>query len=328
MNWKYILLILLALLIIVPTALYFGSLDWSRQHRTRVAALPLLTNAANVGQYRLKVGENEFLVRVAGLQNKGPNLILLHGFPESSIMWESLLKRASEAGCRVLAFDQRGYSPGARPDNVPDYQLDKLTADVLAVADQVGFDTFHLVGHDWGAVVGWVVTTEHPARVQSWSALSIPHTGAFLNGVLNDTIQKKRSSYISFFKRPYLPEGLFTYGGQCTLKKLLTTLPASHRAEYLSILAEPGAMTAALNWYRALDIENLVSSKKLNRPVTRPTLFIWGTKDQAISPSVIPTQRSLITGPYRELRLEAGHALIQEKEKEVVDAILAHIRSF
>lgn len=328
MNWKYILLGLLALLILVPTLLYVSSIDWARTHSKRVEALPLLTKTDNTGQYRLKVGSNEFLVRVAGLQNTGPNLVLLHGFPESSIMWEALLKQASEAGYRVLAFDQRGYSPGARPDDIADYQIDKLTADVLAVADQVGFDTFHLVGHDWGAVVGWVVTMNQPGRVRSWSALSIPHIAAFLKGVLNDTVQQKRSSYISFFKRPYLSEALFTYGGQRTMKKLLASLPAHHRAEYLSILAEPGAMTAALNWYRALDIEKLVATKQLNRPITRPTLFIWGTKDGAIAPSVIPTQRPYITGPYQEIRLEAGHALIQEKEAEVVDAIMAHIRLF
>jgi pimeloyl-ACP methyl ester carboxylesterase len=276
MPWKSILLALLMLVLIIPTGLYVSSLDWAKHHTTRVAALPLFNKQADTGIYRLRVNQYEYLIRVAGIQNKGANLILLHGFPESSIMWEALARQAARDGYRVLAFDQRGYSPGARPTAVAQYHIDTLAADVAQIADAVGFTTFHLVGHDWGAAVGWKAVMNFPERILTWTALSIPHFGAFLNGVMHDPEQKKRSSYFGFFQRPLLPEFLFTYNGQKGMKKLLATLPESHRNEYLSILAEPGALTAELNWYRAMDIDKLMSGKTLNQPITRPTLFIWG----------------------------------------------------
>jgi pimeloyl-ACP methyl ester carboxylesterase len=326
MPWKSIFMILVLLALLIPSVLYVGSLDWSKHYSARVAALPLYTKTVDTGTYRLPINQYEYVVRVAGMQNKGPNLILLHGFPESSIMWEALARRAAQEGFRALAFDQRGYSPGARPMEKENYSIDSLVADVVRVADAAGFDTFHLVGHDWGAAVGWKTVMDYPERITTWTALSIPHFGVFLNGVLNDPEQAKRSSYFKFFQRPLLPEFLFTYNGQKGMKKLLATLPEPHRNEYLSILAEPGALTAELNWYRAMDIEKLVASGIINQPVTQPTLFIWGSKDPTVAPSVIDKQRPFIQRPYRELRLEAGHALIQQQENAVVDAVMAHIK--
>ena len=327
MSWKSILLIVLLLVIIVPTALYVGSLDWSRHHSTGVAALPPYTKQANIGVYRLPINQFEYLIRVAGMQNKGPNLVLLHGFPESSIMWDALARQAARDGFRVLAFDQRGYSPGARPTDVAQYRIDTLAADVAKIADAVGFGTFHLVGHDWGAAVGWKAVMNFPERILTWTALSIPHFGAFLDGVVHDPEQKKRSSYFGFFQRPLLPEFLFTYNGQKGMKKLLANLPEPHRNEYLSILAEPGALTAELNWYRAMDVNALVAGRTLNQPITRPTLFIWGTKDFAIAPSVVTKQRPFIRGPYQEIRLDADHALMQHQEKAVIETVLAHLKT-
>ena len=327
MPWKSILLALLMLVLIIPTGLYVSSLDWAKHHTTRVAALPLFNKQADTGMYRLRVNQYEYLIRVAGMQNKGSNLILLHGFPESSIMWEALARQAARDGYRVLAFDQRGYSPGARPTAVAQYHIDTLAADVAQIADAVGFTTFHLVGHDWGAAVGWKAVMNFPERILTWTALSIPHFGAFLNGVMHDPEQKKRSSYFGFFQRPLLPEFLFTYNGQKGMKKLLATLPESHRNEYLSILAEPGALTAELNWYRAMDVDKLMSGKTLNQPITRPTLFIWGRNDFAIAPSVVANQRPFIRGPYKEIRLNADHALIQHEEKAVIEAVLKHLKT-
>lgn len=327
MPWKSILLVLLLLALLIPTVLYVGSLDWSKHHSARVAALSFYSKTVDTGTYRLAINQYEYVIRVAGMQNRGPNLILLHGFPESSIMWESLSRQAAQHGFRVLAFDQRGYSPGARPMEKESYYIDSLVADVVRVADAVGFDTFHLVGHDWGAAVGWKTVMDYPQRITTWTALSIPHFGPFLKGVLHDPEQAQRSSYFGFFQRPLLPEFLFTYNGQKGLKKLLSALPEAHRNEYLSLLAEPGALTAELNWYRAMDVEKLVTGGTINQPILRPTLFIWGSKDFAIAPSVIARQRPFIQGPYKELRLEAGHALIQQQEKVVIKAVLAHLKT-
>jgi pimeloyl-ACP methyl ester carboxylesterase len=326
MNWKKLLLGLLLLIILVPSLLYFGSLDWAKKHSAEVANSPLFSKNIETGKCRIKANGFEFYARVAGMKNTGKNVILLHGFPESSIEWEALIKVAADSNYRVLAFDQRGYSPNARPTEVSEYHLNKLTEDVFAVADAVGFDTFHLVGHDWGAAVGWKAVMDKPERIITWTALSVPHLGAFFDGVLNDTIQAKRSGYFKFFQKKYLPEFLLTFAGQRGMKKLLNKLPVNQKTEYLSIMAEPYALTSELNWYRAMDVEGFVKSKVFEKEITLPTLFIWGKKDLVISETVIKQQVKFIKGKYKEIPLDAGHNLIQEEEKIVIKAILEHFK--
>lgn len=327
MKWKYIKFgFLLVVVLLVPAYKYYGSLDWAKKHSNRIAKLPLLQETDDTGEFRLQVENLEFLVRVAGMQNEGPAVVLLHGFPESSIMWNALLERAASEDYRVLAFDQRGYSPGARPKDTGAYHIRHLTDDVLAVADKVGFDRFHLVGHDWGALVGWNVVLSHEKRIQSWTALTIPHIGVFLDAILNHPEQKKRSSYMERLQNPILPEYKFVSNGQEFFKQMMSTLPEDHLKEYLALQAEHGAATATLNWYRALNISEVVANKTYRKKINTPTLFIWGTEDGVIAPAIIPQQKTWINEPYREVSLEAGHALIQMKEDSVVNEIMDHFK--
>ena len=136
------------------------SLDTEYGHTRRVEMLQPLSPSTSRGLVQIRARDLSFRARVAGLGSAGPALLLLHGFPETSIMWDPLIESAESAGFRVVAFDQRGYSPLARPVGVDAYRLPELVADVFAVADAVGFERFHLVGHDWGAIVGWVRTAE------------------------------------------------------------------------------------------------------------------------------------------------------------------------
>jgi pimeloyl-ACP methyl ester carboxylesterase len=115
-----------------------------------------------------------FRCRVCGMENSGEPVILMHGFPESSNMWEPMLVLLASKGYRCLAPDLRGYSAGARPKDVNSYRIDKIASDVIALADSVGFQKIQLVGHDWGAGCGWTIVEQYPDRVNSWSALSIP----------------------------------------------------------------------------------------------------------------------------------------------------------
>lgn len=120
-----------------------------------------------------------FRCRVCGLENSGDLVILLHGFPETSHMREGVLISLASQGYRCLAPDQRGYSPGARPKDIADYHIKEIASDVIALADAVGFQKFHLVGQDWGSGCGWTVVQLYGDRVNSWSALSVPHMAAF-----------------------------------------------------------------------------------------------------------------------------------------------------
>ena len=327
MKWKYIsraILLLLLIAVAIFAYRYFGSIDWSKKHSARIAALPVLTESDNTGEYRLQLGEFEYLTRVAGLQNDGPAVMLLHGFPESSVMWDNLLVKASAAGYRVLAFDQRGYSPGARPKGVKNYHIDLLTQDIIDVANKMNFDTFHLVGHDWGAVVSWNVAMQFPKRLLSLSALSIPHIGVFFDGVVNHPEQAKRSSYFKRLQTPIVPEYKFVANEQAFYKQMMGGNPKKYLDEYVALFAEHGAANAALNWYRAIDVEKLASDQMFKKSIQCPTLYIWGTEDGVIAPDLIPFQKEFIDAHYREVSLSTGHGLIQSKPDTVIKEILKH----
>ncbi len=328
MKWKPVLISLIAIALIVPAALYYGSLDWSLTHTTHVENLPLLSTSDDQGEFRVKAGPYEYRAQVAGLQNTGEAVILLHGFPESSTTWLPLMKPLAAAGYRVLAFDQRGYSPGARPGQVADYTGSQLAGDVIAMADALKFEQFHLIGHDWGAGVGWITTFQYPERLLSWTGMAIPHFGVFNRATVEDPEQSKRSQYFSLFRKPMLVEFLMTYAGQKRFKAMHARTPTVLREEYIRMFAEPGAMSAALNWYRALDTEDLLASGEYDREVHTPTLFIWGNKDGVVARSTVEAQQALIKGPYKELELDTGHSLLRDKPESVIAAVLAHLQQW
>ena len=138
-------------------------------------------------------GELVFDVLVAG-PDDGPAVILLHGFPETAQSWVHQTPVLAAAGYRVIAPDQRGYSPDARPTEVTAYRTDRLVADVVGLADALGVDRFHLVGHDWGGAVAWQVAGRHPDRLLTLTVLSTPHPAAFVPRV---AAQRSRYSGIS-----------------------------------------------------------------------------------------------------------------------------------
>ena len=314
-----LVLALCALVVVASVVLKVGaelSLDREFRHTEATAALPLVGEARS-GLVRIPAGGHEFRARVAGLGGDGPAVLLLHGFPETSAMWTPLIDALAAAGYRVVAFDQRGYSPGARPSDVGDYALDTLAADVLAVADAVGFERFHLVGHDWGCVVGWTVVARE-ARVESWTAVSIPHPRAtFASG---DEIP----AYIRFFVQPQLPEAVLAFGGLRMLHAAYAAeTPDEQRAEYADVFSEPGALTGALAWYRALVASR--SDPESVGPVDRPTLFLYGTREFYAAGDAPERTGALVTSPYESLALDADHWVIEQQPAATVAAILGHI---
>ena len=301
------------------------SMDWRRAHRQASAALKPLGNPRTQpdGLTSIAVGPHTFRARVANLSGEGEAVILLHGFPQTSAAWEPLIRAAAALGYRVVAFDQRGYSPGARPDAVNAYALDRLVGDVIGVADAAGLERFHLVGHDWGAAVGWGVAMAEPERLLSWSALSIAHPYAFGEAVRTDPDQRKRSRYFLLFRTPWLPELLLSFNDRQLMRSIMYRwMPEDQAREYLDVFAEPGALTGALNWYRAM---GRGASLPGDPEVTTPVLFIWGNRDPAAGRKAVDLQAKYIKGPYQKIELDAGHWLIERRTDTVVTAILAHI---
>ena len=159
-----LVLVILAIVGVVISARL--AMDDSLAYTQAAQTLPEITQQAGSGLVQISTGGLTFRARVAGFDGQldKPVVILLHGFPVNSAMWDALLPPLEAAGYRVVAFDQRGYSPSARPQQQNQYTIDKLTRDVIAIADTVGSDRFHLVGHDWGAAVGWSTVLTHPEQ--------------------------------------------------------------------------------------------------------------------------------------------------------------------
>ncbi len=289
--------------------------------------------AQNISYYSMN-GENfadvstidglTFTCRVGGLKNNGDTVVLLHGFPETSRMWMKLIKILDENGFKVIAPDQRGYSKGARPEKINDYNVTNLTNDVFNIVDAFGLDKFHLVGHDWGSAVGWTVSAFNKDRVLSYSALSVPHVDAFSNAIVNDDIQTKKSYYIDLFKIKYLPEFYFKVFNFWNLKKILSSSDEDEIESYLEVFKQKNALKSALNWYRA---SSFGKSKKIG-DIYVPTLMIYGTKDMAIGEKGVDETEKFIKSYYRLKKIDSSHWLIQDSFDVVSKEIIDHVKKF
>jgi pimeloyl-ACP methyl ester carboxylesterase len=251
----------------------------------------------------------------------GELVVLLHGFPQHAGMWSPVLHRLAEEGFRVWAPDQRGYSPGARPGRIGDYRVEKLVGDVVAQAGRLGHHSFHLVGHDWGGMVGWATAFRHPQMVDSLTVLSTPHPRALIGSLLRSD-QLLRSSYFAFFELPAIPERALALAGGRLLKLMLTGsgLPAETAEDYARTMAEEDALGPALNWYRAATAAQRVG------PVASPTLLVWGEGDPALGRSAIQRTARWVEGSYRlEILPGAGHWLVETRPEIITQLILSQV---
>src|SRR5205807_82532 len=191
-----------------------------------------------VEHLEIPVGEFTFDARAAG-PDDGELVLLLHGFPQSSLEWRSQLAALGKAGYRAVAPDQRGYSPRARPDGVENYAIEHLVADTIAIADWLGGHQFHLVGHDWGAAVAWAVAGAHPERLRTLTIVSVPHPKAFAKALKGDD-QRSRSTYIDLFRQEGKAEEVLLSDDAVRLRGMLTgTGTAAEVDEYVQLHTQP-----------------------------------------------------------------------------------------
>jgi len=254
----------------------------------------------------------------------GPLVVLLHGFPQSPASFEDVMPRLAAAGLHVVAPAQRGYSPRARPLSASAYGLDALSADALAVADHFGASRFSVVGHDWGGAVAWWLGGTAPERVVTLTSLATPHPAAMAKVALRST-QVLRSIYIPFFRLPAVPERVLLARNGLVLERALrrSGLDADRAAAYVEAMQAPGALTAALNWYRA------ASPVALGRfgPVSPPTLYVWGNRDTALGRAAATETASFVTGPYRFVELDAAHWLPEAEPERVTALVREHLEA-
>jgi pimeloyl-ACP methyl ester carboxylesterase len=226
---------------------------------------------------------------VAAGPHDGPVVILLHGFPEFWYGWRKQIADLAASGFRVIVPDQRGYNISDKPKGVANYRVRHLVADVVAIIDQLGRPDVYLAGHDWGAIVAWAVAAWHKEKVARLAILNVPHPGVMFRFLLTHPNQLCRSWYMFFFQMPRVPEFAFSaWDFRSGVQSLVRTsrpgtFSAEDLAQYRSAWAQPGAVTAMINWYRALFRHP--ASFRVGR-IEVPTRVLWGKKDAFLLPSL------------------------------------------
>lgn len=205
---------------------------------------------------------------------RGPWVVLLHGFPVNSQCYDAVIPRVHESGLRTLRIDQRGYSPGARPDGVDAYRLRTLVSDVLGILTHLNISYSMLVGHDWGGIVAWHLAAAHPDRFTGLVAVSTGHPSAMRDSLESGSDQRQRSAYIKDFIADDAEEKLVARNGILLRRAGVT-------AEELTPILAPGALTGPLNWYRANFTGNIAETLACP-PVEIPTTMLWSDGDGAL----------------------------------------------
>lgn len=280
---------------------------------------------------RVARGDLTFDVRVAGPDN-GEVVVLLHGFPQDGSAWDAVVPRLHEAGLRTVVPDQRGYSPDARPTDASAYRMVNLVGDVLAILDHLDVhQAVHVVGHDWGGGVAWVLAAGRPDRVASLTVLSTPHPHA-MRQAMRSSRQALRSWYFLLFRLPFAER---LVGPRLARSLERSGLPADRVDRYVARMAEPGALTGALNWYRALrwrtgggpgrTTDGPTTSRGRGMTISVPTTYVWGRTDPALGRTAAELTADHVVGDYRFVVLEAGHWLPETHPDAVAELILERV---
>ena len=248
----------------------------------------------------------------------GQIFVLLHGFPETNKSWQETSEILNQAGYRTLAINQRGYSLGAQPEKRRDYRGSALIEDVNTLLDLIG-QPVYLVGHDWGAVVAWDVAQRYPNKIKHLITVSVPHKAAFIQAMLKSN-QLFKSYYMGLFQLPKIPELLFEKFPKIGLGLLKNTgMTAQQLQDFQQDIVNEKRLSPALNWYRGLPFS---SNKNLLKPITVPTLFIWGKHDSAVGAKSVALNHRFVKAPYKEIIMDATHWIPVQNAKELSGYIL------
>ena len=245
---------------------------------------------------------------------EGPLIILLHGFLEFWYTWRYQIPPLAEAGFRVIAPDMRGYNTSEKPIGVRSYRLETLVDDVVGLVRHAGESRAVITGDDWGGGIAWAVAIQRPDVVDKLIALNAPHPAAFLQE-LRTLEQMRRSWYMLFFQLPWLPEMAFRFGNYALIDRVLRRDPVRADAfseddirQYKQAAAQPGALTAGVNYYRAAFRRNPIRAvRDLRRTVHVPTLLVWGEQDRYLSPSLAERTKRWASNIRVERLPDASH---------------------
>lgn len=253
----------------------------------------------------------------------GEVVVLLHGFPQMASSWDRLSPLLHDHGYRTIAPDQRGYSPRARPTGRGAYRLPLLVGDVVALLERIG-EPVHLVGHDWGAAIGWTVAAQRADLLRTWTSVSVPHPTAFLRS-MTQSPQLLKSWYMIFFQLPAIPElVLRRFPGVLHRALAATGMDRALRARVVEEMIEGGALTGGINYYRGLPLS---SPWTLGQKVRVPTTHVWSPGDVALVRRGADLAKDFVDAPYRlEVLEDATHWIPDQDAPELAAIIVRRAR--
>jgi len=261
----------------------------------------------------------------------GTPVLLLHGFPEFWRGWVKQLPALVEAGCRVIVPDQRGYNLSDKPKGTKAYCVDTLVEDVTGLINALEYEKVNLVGHDWGALIAWMLAIKSPERLHRLGIINVPHPAVMKRFLQRDFEQMRRSLYALFFQLPWLPEMSMRFGNWrgASLGMRRSGKPHAFTNEdiekYKEAWSQPGAITAMLNWYRAAFRYRPQITNDMH--VLIPTLILWGVKDFALARRMARPSLDYCDDGRLIYFPEAGHWVQHEEADEVNRHLLEFVFS-
>lgn len=245
---------------------------------------------------------------------QGPTVLLLHGFPDTHIVWRKQVGVLAAAGYRVLAPDLRGYGRSDAPGGVYDYTLEKLRGDVLGLLDALHIDKVSLVGHDWGGLIGWQLAALAPQRIERFVALSTGHPSAIARAGI---LQHLRMTYVLGFILPGIAEHTLRAGDWFMMRQF--TGEPGQADHWKRDLSPPGRLSAALNYYRA----NLGLALPHGYPRVRvPVMGIWSDRDPALGEKQMRDSAHYVDAEFRFERIHDADHWLQLTAHEQVNRLL------
>lgn len=258
----------------------------------------------------------------AGSEDGAP-VFLLHGFPDAWFGWEAQIESLADSGFRVIAPDQRGYNLSDKPKGVASYQMNTLVDDILGLAEALGYERFHLAGHDFGALVSWSLAMRHPERLERLAIANAPHPAVMRDYLRSHPSQRRKSWYAFFFQIPGLPELVVRANNwRILISAMPDDLTETERNRYRQAWAQPKAMTSMINWYRAMMRQQRQSTASFKIMV--PTLVLWGQQDPHISYEMAPLSVDLCEDGRLVTFKEASHWVLHDKPQEVSQLLIEH----
>jgi pimeloyl-ACP methyl ester carboxylesterase len=257
-----------------------------------------------------------------------PLVVLLHGFPEFWYSWRHQIPALAAAGFAVVAPDLRGYNDSDKPEGVEAYRIGNVVEDVAGLIRALGRERAVIVGHDWGGAAAYAFAMMKPEMTSRLCVMNSPHPARFAEELhRGNEAQLRRSWYMFFFQLPDEPERLLAAGNFRMLRGMLVnsarkgTFPPAVLARYVEAFAKPGALTGAINWYRASFRRGLPSPREFPK-IAAPTLIVWGVRDFALGTELTRGIRPYFSGPFALTYLRGVSHWVQQEAPARVNAIL------